>query len=239
MSVIFCCCTMICNAKPHTHTCICIHKHWYTYSNQLSLPNLPSTSTSTWTLHWTSTSMWLKEGDTQIGTDGRTIYDHSALATLGSSNPETQRMVNLAKQAEDRSREVRYWTLLYCIVLHSILMRCIVQYCTALYCIALCDSPQLTVLYSMIYWLIDFYLYHFNSTQRLGYDVFKPHMSSSSSVGRSSSSSDIPSTSASQSASSNGSPRAGRGGAGSGGDIGRVGKGGTDPLSGRTGQQDR
>jgi hypothetical protein len=48
-----------------------------------------------------------QEGDTQTDTDGRTIYDHSALAALGSSNPETQRMVELAKQAENRSKEVR------------------------------------------------------------------------------------------------------------------------------------
>ena len=56
---------------------------------------------------WCAVCCILQEGDTQIDTDGRTIYDHSALAALGSSNPETQRMVELAKQAENRSKEVR------------------------------------------------------------------------------------------------------------------------------------
>ena len=51
-------------------------------------------------------SSFVQEGDTQIGTDGRTIYDHSNLAELGSKNPETQRMVELAKLAEGKSTEV-------------------------------------------------------------------------------------------------------------------------------------
>ena len=48
-----------------------------------------------------------QEGETLIDTDGRTVYDHSNLAELGSSNPVTQRMVELAKKAEQKSKEVR------------------------------------------------------------------------------------------------------------------------------------
>ena len=45
------------------------------------------------------------------------MYDHSNLAELGSSNPETQRMVELAKRAEQRSKEVRCledWSVDWC-----------------------------------------------------------------------------------------------------------------------------
>lgn len=45
------------------------------------------------------------------------MYDHSNLAELGSSNPETQRMVELAKRAEQRSKEVRCvvdWNVVWC-----------------------------------------------------------------------------------------------------------------------------
>ena len=41
--------------------------------------------------------------DPKTDVSGRTIYDHTALAEIGASNPETQRMVALAKQNEQRT----------------------------------------------------------------------------------------------------------------------------------------
>ena len=155
---------------------------------------------------------------------------------------------------------VLYCTALYCIELH-----CIILYskicCTTTDWIqfnsthVLCCTIKLTcitILFCAVLcvWLTDLRLksIYLNSilrhfAQRLGYDVFKPHMSSSSSVGRSSSSSDVPSatpTSSTASASprTTGGTGTGGGGRGTGGGMG-VGKSSTDSLSGQAVQQDR
>jgi hypothetical protein len=39
---------------------------------------------------------------------GRPLYDHSAAATLGNDNPETQRVVRLAKEREQNLATVSY-----------------------------------------------------------------------------------------------------------------------------------
>ncbi len=56
---------------------------------------------------WDKRKKGLASTGEQVDYKGRPLYDHSAAAALGSSNPETQRMVEKARQAEEAHAAVR------------------------------------------------------------------------------------------------------------------------------------
>jgi len=48
----------------------------------------------------------LPEQNEQLDINGKPIFDHSALVEKGNQSVETQRMISLAKQEEERSVQV-------------------------------------------------------------------------------------------------------------------------------------
>jgi hypothetical protein len=69
-------------------------------ARRLAMVNAAQNRGKVWDKKVAAGSRRRKEGGDQIDFTGKPIYDHSLLAEIGSANPETQRMVRMAKEAE-------------------------------------------------------------------------------------------------------------------------------------------